>query len=249
MNLILFEIDEAGKPLSGWDKRTAHLLKVLRKRAGDVFDAGILGGSLGTGKIEAVRLDGSILYSLDLREEPPPRIPVRMGVGFPRPIQLRRLLRDLSNLGLLAIDLLGTDLGEKSYRDTKLLSDGGAHAALVEGAVQARDTRLPALRAYPDVAAWVEERPWEKGQDRAALSPILVAADNVRPEGSFANLAPMRRPVVLAIGAERGWTNHERDILERAGFTRLSLGGRALRTETACVAAAALAMEKTGGLD
>jgi hypothetical protein len=28
------------------------------------------------------------------------------------------------------------------------------------------------------------------------------------------------------------------DLLETAGFTRLSLGSRALRTETACVAAA-----------
>jgi RsmE family RNA methyltransferase len=171
-----------------------------------------------------------------------------MGVGFPRPIQLRRLLRDLSNLGLLAVDLLGTDLGEKSYRDTKLLSDGGARAALVEGAVQARDTRLPVLRSYPDLAAWLVERPWEKGPGRITLSPILVAADNVRPEGSFANLAPMRRSVVLAVGSERGWTNHERDLLEQAGFTRLSLGGRALRTETACIAAAALAMEKIGEL-
>jgi RsmE family RNA methyltransferase len=248
MNLILFEVDELGKPLSRWDKRTVHLLKVLHKQAGDTFDAGILGGSLGTGKIESVRLDGSILCSLDLREDPPARIPVRMGVGFPRPIQLRRLLRDLSNLGLLAIDLLGTDLGEKSYRDTRLLSDGGARAALVEGAVQARDTRLPVLRSYPDIAAWLAERPWEKGPGRVTLAPILVAADNVRPEGSFTNLAPMRRPMVLVIGSERGWTNHERDMLERAGFTRLSLGGRALRTETACVAAAALAMEKIGEL-
>ncbi|MDR1587884.1 MAG: 16S rRNA (uracil(1498)-N(3))-methyltransferase [Treponema sp.] len=248
MNLILFEVDELGKPLSRWDKRTVHLLKVLHKQQGDTFDAGVLGGGLGTGKIESVRLDGSILCSLDLREDPPARIPVRMGVGFPRPIQLRRLLRDLSNLGLLAVDLLGTDLGEKSYRDTKLLSDGGARAALVEGAVQARDTRLPVLRSYPDIAAWVAERPWEKGPGRITLAPILVAADNIRPEGSFANLAPMRRPMVLAIGSERGWTNHERDMLEQAGFTRLSLGGRALRTETACIAAAALAMEKIGEL-
>jgi RsmE family RNA methyltransferase len=248
MNLILFEADEAGKPLSRWDERTAHLIKVLRKQAGDTFDAGILGGSLGTGKIESIRLDGSIMFSLDLKEDPPARVQIRMGVGFPRPVQLRRLLRDLSNLGLLALDLLGTDLGEKSYRDTKLLSDGGARTALIEGAVQARDTRLPVLRSYPDIAAWLAERPWEKGPGRITLAPLLVAADNVRPEGSFANLAPMRRPMVLAVGSERGWTNHERDLLETAGFTRLSLGSRALRTETACIAAAALAMEKIGEL-
>jgi RsmE family RNA methyltransferase len=56
------------------------------------------------------------------------------------------------------------------------------------------------------------------------------------------------RPVVLAIGAERGWSDRERDMLEKAGFLRLSLGDRALRTETACVAATVIAIEKIGGL-
>jgi RsmE family RNA methyltransferase len=54
--------------------------------------------------------------------------------------------------------------------------------------------------------------------------------------------------VVLAIGSERGWSDYERDLLEEAGFLRLSLGSRALRTETACIAAAVLAIEKIGEL-
>jgi len=145
VNIILFDPTEIGKPLPRRDERTLHLLKVLHKKAGDTFDAGIVGGNLGIGRIDTVRLDGSVVYSLDLREEPPPRYPVRIAVGFPRPIQIRRLLRDLSNMGLEAVDLIGTELGEKSYRDTKLLTDGGARAALIEGAVQARDTRIPVL--------------------------------------------------------------------------------------------------------
>jgi RsmE family RNA methyltransferase len=246
MNIILFEPREVGKPLPRRDERTDHLLKVLRKKAGDTFEAGVLGGGLGTGRIEAIRLDGSVVYTLDLRLPPPPRLPLRLGVGFPRPIQLKRLLRDLSSLGFGGIDLMGTDLGEKSYRDTKLLSDGGARAALIEGAVQARDTGLPELRVYPDMAAWLGERPWDRD---SRTGPLLIAADNVRPEGSMAHLSPMRRAMVLAVGSERGWSDRERDMLEEAGFLRLSLGKRALRTETACVAAAILAMEKIGELD
>ncbi|MDR0624508.1 MAG: 16S rRNA (uracil(1498)-N(3))-methyltransferase, partial [Treponema sp.] len=118
MNLILFEPRELGKALPRRDPRTIHLLKVLRKKAGDGFDAGILGGCRGAGRIEKINLDGSVMISLNAGEEPPPRLPLRVGVGFPRPIQLRRLLRDLSNLGVRAIDLFGTELGEKSYRDT-----------------------------------------------------------------------------------------------------------------------------------
>jgi len=245
------------------DERTLHLLKVLRKKAGDTFDAGIIGGNMGIGHIDAVRLDSSVVYSLDLRQEPPPRYPVRMAVGFPRPIQIRRLLRDLSNMGLEAVDLIGTELGEKSYRDTKLLTDGGARAALVEGAVQARDTRIPVLSVYSCLEDWLAGRPWDRPSESEkpgrplwsiyaggslSRSPILIALDNVRPEGSLALLSALGQPMVMAVGCERGWSDREREALEKAGFLRLSMGERALRTETACVAAAVLALEKIGAL-
>jgi 16S rRNA U1498 N3-methylase RsmE len=263
VNIILFEPHEMGKPLRRRDKRTVHLLKVLHKKAGDSFEAGMLGGNRGTGFIESVKLDGSVVYVLNLKEEPPPRYPVRLGLGFPRPIQIRRILRDLSNLGLEAADLFGTELGEKSYRETKLFTDGGARAALIEGAVQARDTRIPFLSAWQTLEGWLEERPWDKppegenlpgpntrlpGPGRPRASPILVAADNVRPEGTFANLSAFGQSLVVAIGSERGWSDRERDELEAAGFLRLSMGDRALRTDTACTAAAVLALEKIGAL-
>jgi RsmE family RNA methyltransferase len=248
VNIVLFEPHEVEEPLKKRDERAIHLLKVLRKKTGDEFNAGILGGRLGTGRIESIETDG-LRFTLNLREDPPPRFPLRMAVGFPRPIQLRRILRDLSNMGLEAIDLLGTDLGEKSYRDAKLLSDGGARNALIEGAVQARDTRLPLLRVFRDVAAWLKERPWEKppqATDAPGPEPLLLIMDNVRPQGSFASLNTKGRPLVITIGSERGWSDRERGHLETAGFLRLSLGKRALRTETACIASASLAMAKMG---
>jgi RsmE family RNA methyltransferase len=249
MNLILFEEYELGKSLSRRDERTVHLLKVLRKKPGDSFEAGILGGGRGAGRIEKTGLDGSLFVSLHIEEPAPPRLPLRVAAGFVRPIQVRRLLRDLSNLGISAIDLVGTDTGEKSYQDTKLMKDGGARAALIEGAVQSRDTTIPSLAVFPSLDAWLEGRPWEGAEHGPRTVPLLVAADNVRPEGAMARIGPTRRPVVLAVGSERGWTDRERNALEAAGFTRLSLGGRALRTETACLAAAVLVLEKIGELD
>jgi RsmE family RNA methyltransferase len=248
VNLFLFEKHELGRNLPRRDERTIHLLKVLHKKAGDVFDAGILGGMWGTGRIEKINLDGSLFVSLEVNEIPPPRMPIRVGVGFPRPIQIRRLLRDLSNLGVEAIDLVGTELGEKSYRNTKLLEDGGARAALVEGAVQARDTNIPALAVFENLEIWLKERPWDKHQDSRRI-PLLLAMDNALPEGALSRLSHTKRPMVLAVGSERGWSQRERDLFEEAGFLRMSLGSRALRTETACVAAVTLALEKIGGLE
>ena len=244
MNIILFEEHELGRSLPRRDERTIHLLKVLHKKPGDEFEAGILGGMRGTGRIEKINIDGSVFVTVTATEPPSPRLRLRMAVSFVRPIQLRRIFRDLSNIGVSAIDLTGTELGEKSYRDTKLLNDGGSNAALVEGAVQARDTIIPDLKIYENLGAWLKERPWEKTEMCANRIPLLLAMDNIRAEGSFFNLSPTSRPAVVAIGPERGWSDREREMFEQAGFLRLSMGDRALRTETACVAAAALALEK-----
>jgi 16S rRNA (uracil1498-N3)-methyltransferase len=243
VNIILLEEHELGRNLSRRDERTIHLVKTLHKKAGDVFEAGILGGMRGTGKIEKINFDGSIFFTINANEPPPPRLPLRVAVGFVRPIQIRRLLRDLSNIGVSAVDLVGTELGEKSYRDTKLLEDGGAHAALVEGAVQARDTCIPELAVFDSLDKWLRQAPWKNDNDRH--SPLLAAMDNVRPEGSIFNIGA-NRSAVLAVGPERGWSDRERELFEQAGFLRLSMGNRALRTETACAAAAALVMGKIG---
>ena len=254
MNIILFEAHELTRPLARKDERTIHLLKVLRKRVGDSFEAGILEGERGTGRIENIRLDGSVSFSLSLNEEILPDLyPLCLAVGFARPIQIRRILRDLSSMGVEAVNFMGTELGEKSYRDTKLFSDGGARSAMIEGAAQARDTRIPLLRVYKNLDEWLNERPWDKTRDGEEYNPfkvrpLLIAADNIRPEGSMANLSALGQPMVLAIGSERGWTDGERERLESAGFLRLSLGDRALRTETACIVAATIALEKMGVL-
>jgi RsmE family RNA methyltransferase len=256
VNIILLEEHELGRSLPRRDERTIHLLKVLRKKTGDIFEAGILGGMKGTGRIEKINFDGSVFITIEETEPPPGRLQMRMAVGFVRPIQIRRILRDLSSIGVSAIDLIGTDLGEKSYRDTKLLNDGGAHAAVVEGAVQARDTIIPDISVYECLDNWLNDQPWEKKRDAHSGTrgislmrvPLLFALDNVRPEGSLFHINQTSRPAVLAVGPERGWSDRERELFEKAGFLRLSMGNRALRTETACVAAASLAMEKMGEL-
>ena len=42
MNLIIFDPCEIGGPLPKRDDRAIHLVKVLRKKAGDAFDAGFV---------------------------------------------------------------------------------------------------------------------------------------------------------------------------------------------------------------
>ncbi|GMO36153.1 MAG: 16S rRNA (uracil(1498)-N(3))-methyltransferase [Termitinemataceae bacterium] len=236
MNIILFNSEEIDKPLACRDPRAVHILKVLHKKSGDSFDAGVIGGKTGTAKIKSISKNDDISFSLNLTTESRERLSVYIGVGFVRPIQLRRLLRDLCSMGVAGIDLFGTELGDKNYTRTNLFKDGGAQQALIEGAVQGRDTILPELSVYHSLHEWLNIC-----TEKHAAS-LKIVCDNVDTQNVFqkSNKNACKK-IVLAIGSERGWSEHERGLFADAGFLPKSLGCRALRTETACIAACALA--------
>jgi RsmE family RNA methyltransferase len=74
-----------------------------------------------------------------------------------------------------------------------------------------------------------------------------VALDNYEaalPLGDWP-LAP-DQPIVLALGAERGWSAAERELLRVRCFGLTHLGSRVLRTETAVIAAVAIIRAKLG---
>ena len=144
MNICLFDKDEISKPLSFDDKRGSHLLEVLHKKQGDDFTAGIVGGASGVATI--TRIDESarqIFFEFKATGDGKPLNPLKMIVGFPRPIQLRRLLRDVAALGVSELHLTGTELGEKSYMQSDLAQPQAARELLLEGTVQAGSTHVP----------------------------------------------------------------------------------------------------------
>jgi 16S rRNA U1498 N3-methylase RsmE len=153
------------------DGRAKHVLEVLHKQVGDTFEAGIVGGAAGTATVTG--MDGGFLrFTFTPQSDGRPLYPLTMVVGFVRPIQLRRLFRDMAALGVGALHLCGTDLGEPSYRDSTVVTGGAAERLLLEGAAQAKSTHAPALFVH--------------GSLRAALdavgnsAPLRVGCDNVR---------------------------------------------------------------------
>jgi 16S rRNA (uracil1498-N3)-methyltransferase len=59
---------------------------------------------------------------------------------------------------------------------------------------------------------------------------------------------PAASAISLAIGPEGGFSATEREILVAAGYQRVRLGPRVLRTETAALVAIALLQAKFGDL-
>ena len=244
MNICLFTEEECTRIIPRKDERAEHIIKVLHKNTGDSFDAGIIGGKAGKATITNISNDG-ISFSFVPESDGKPLYPLTLIIGFPRPIQLRRLLRDVAGLGAEQVILVGTELGEKSYLKSNVVQDGGAYQMLLDGTAQAASTHIPELSVEESL-----EKALSRLQDFAPDS-ALVALDNRRATNSLSKWLNQTNPnkVVAAIGSERGWTEHERDILERYGFTLCSMGTRVLRTETATTVASSIILDKFGVLN
>lgn len=255
MNLLLLEPGE--RALDRRDTRARHIRTVLKLRVGDEVRAGEVGGALGTARIVA---EESGRYTLDFepRALPIPPPPVCLVLGHPRPIVLRRLLRDLAAIGPAGVVVTHTDLGEKSYYESNLWAD--VRTPLLDGASQGGTTLLPVVRrarslheaaaeartivagalvaGEPGSAGGGPEDARHTGSSPEPLRLVLHAEQPAAPSlvRTLGTLDP-GTPLVLAVGSERGWTPREVDTLGELRYTAASLGRRVLRTETAAIAA------------
>jgi RNA methyltransferase, RsmE family len=250
MNIVALEPEEVGARLPRSDRRWEHIKKILKKGPGDRLAAGLLGGSplLGEAIVRELEDDHLVLDFEPFSGEaavPPSLAPLILVLGFPRPIQANRILKDLTSLGVSAIHLTGTELGEKSYAQSTLFKEKDFRAPLVEGAEQAGNPRLPEVRTHWTLSRCMEAL--ESGRSygsRVFLHPY-------GEQGRMGELgrdggATLKAPITLAIGSERGWTDAELELLRAAGFEARSLGSRILKTETAATAAVVLALASLG---
>lgn len=248
MNICLFTKEELDRPLPAKDERAEHIIKVLHKKAGDTFTAGIIGGESGIATITAID-SGGVHYTFTAAGEGKPLLPLVLVVGFPRPIQLRRLLRDAASLGVCQVHLTATALGDKSYMKSTLLQKGAADRMLLEGAAQAGSTRAPALFMHRRLDECLNAVAGNEGAVRIALDnvrPVMPLAEYLKSlHFSPSHSSPAAR-YIAAIGAERGWTDDERALFTSSGWTLCSMGNRILRTETAAVCAASIILSITG---
>ena len=236
MNLILFSREEARRPLPLSDPRAVHILRTLRRRPGDRFDAGIIDGPRGKATLTSVG-ERELAFSLETGATPPPLFPLTLIVGIPRPQTARQILREATALGVEALWMTGTERGEGSYRASRLWTTGEYRRHLVAGAEQAFCTRLPLVRLFDDLDASLAALD-ERGE--------RLALDNYEATASLANLTIRAPSASLAVGSERGWAPAERLALRAHGFVLVHLGRRVLRTATACTAGIALTLAGMG---
>ncbi len=241
MNIVLFsKADNLFFPLH--DERAKHILTVLKKQKGDTFDAGIENGDAGIATITTIDNNG-ISFTFSATSNGKPLFPIEMIVGFVRPIQLKRLFRDVASLGVKKLHLVGTELGEKSYMHSKVVERGTAYNALRDGSIQAKSTHITELVVHNSVQECLHSIDLNSNNVRICL-------DNIQPQISlFEHLQEKNateKTIYAAIGSERGWSEKERILFKDSNFTLCSMGQRVLRTETATTVALSIMLQSMG---
>ena len=235
MNIILFEKNElVGETVIMDGDRARHIVKILRSKPGDTLKVGMIEGEIGKGVITdlskkqpyRVRLE----VSLTEKNINKPRIDIML--AMPRPIMLKRILSQATELGVGAFYIVNAKRVEKSFWDSNLMDPVNYRQHLRKGLEQAIDTRLPEVHFCKGFKPFMDKKiPGLKND----YEHLLLAHPGCILSISEAIREPNGR-VLLAVGPEGGWIDYEVKLMTESGFTGFSIGSRILRVDTAVVA-------------
>ena len=147
MNLILLTRDELDAGLDCTDERVTHIWEVLKCGPNDWFDIGIENGPRGKARM-SLSQDGLGVFEYTEGSAPPDLFPITLIVGMPRPQTARRLLREMTSIGVARLWFAVTDRGEKGYASSKLWTTGEYRRHVKQGVEQAFCTRLPDIQRF-----------------------------------------------------------------------------------------------------
>ena len=270
MNRILFEKDEIVEGRATFsDERAEHVLNVLHGEVGQVLKTGELDGLIGTSVITEIRdrheraegsaqrgsglLAGTVVVECTHTESAPEPW-FDLVLAPPRPRALKRLLPQLTALGVGKIVLVGAEKVEKSFWGAQLLKPEIYRPLLVDGLMQCGTSRVPTIRCERNFRRYAETQMADEfaGSEKIVAHPGACAnsiskgqkPENANSQQPTANYQLPTANFVFAIGPEGGWTEDEVALIESKGFIRHSLGSRILRTDTATIALIAQFMGK-----
>jgi len=217
-------------------QQVIHIKEVLKSKVGDSLTIGELGGCIGKATIAQITNDEIQLKDVTLDKKPPPKLDLTVVLALPRPKVLRRLIMDMTSLGVNKLIIVNSYRSQKSYWQSPLLER--IDEFIFEGLQQAIDT-VPLIveckkRFKPFVEdefpALLVDNKGHKEQGNAVIAHPY-ASQSWKTYLDTANTKDTM-PKVLCIGAEGGWIDYEVDLLCKHGCTAISLGQRILRTET-----------------
>lgn len=212
----------------------AHVNKVLNAKVGDGLKIGQLGGQLGSAIIKAITSDSIQLSDIQLTINPPAKLNLTVVLALPRPKVLRRLIMDMTALGVNDIILINSYRTQKSYWQSPMLAR--LDEFVLEGLQQGIDTIAPRISLQKRFKPFVEDELASLITNRAIVAHPYSALSFAQYRQNLENTEPLHNsalPSMVFIGAEGGWIDYEIELLAEQGCTAVNIGPRILRTEAA----------------
>lgn len=218
-----------------------HLIKVLRATPGYRFVAsdGVSRDVLA----EVQHMDKGIVIAAIVEELPrnnEPQTEIWIAQSLPKADKMDMVIQKCTELGaygFIPFSSARTIVQYDSKKEQRRMERWRKIAK--EAAEQAHRNRVPEVvppvswKRLLELVSRVEQA-WiccERGAQDGLRSALRRHADRLRQQGG------VRGPLMVMIGPEGGYTEEEVAEAERAGCSRVSLGPRILRTETAGMAA------------
>jgi len=231
VNVLLFaDSQRVGDRFLLSPAQSKHVHDVLKAQNGDRLRIGAINGFLGQGLL----VEGSSVQIEDLSTPPPKKICLDIILALPRPKNLRRCLRTLSNYGVQNIHIVHSYRVEKAYWQSPLLETSVIQQALVDGLEIAGDSILPSLQFHRYFKPFVEDVAAEFQHE----CKLITAKDGTNDQQKIRASAS----TIVAIGPEGGFLPYETELFQANGFESINLGTRILSVENALSAVCAFAL-------
>ncbi|PNK61951.1 16S rRNA (uracil(1498)-N(3))-methyltransferase [Psychrobacter sp. FDAARGOS_221] len=204
--------------------QVAHIQQVLKLKVGERLKIGQRNGLIGSAQVAQLSDDQVLLTDVQLESQPPAKLDLRIILALPRPKVLRRLIMDMTAIGVAEIVLVNSYRTDKSYWQSPMLKR--IDEFVQEGLQQGVDTIAPQIHLKKRFKPFVEDE-----------LPAMIAGQRAAVAHPYANKtlselsATHGLPKWLCIGAEGGWIDYEVKLLQAQGCEVISFGDRILRTE------------------
>ncbi|BHH83812.1 16S rRNA (uracil(1498)-N(3))-methyltransferase [Desulforhopalus sp. 52FAK] len=234
MNIILVQEEEIqANTVYLSDNRAEHIVKVLRADVGAKVKLGCVDGKLGLGEICSIKkkYPFEVELRVELSEEMRPKPHLDLILALPRPIMLKRILSQVTALGVGTIFLVNAKRVEKSFWGASILEPSEYRVHLLQGLEQAVDTRVPGVEIHDKFKPFVEDYLPSKIHEYSSL----VCAHPTGDKNLVDVIVGKKGRTLLAIGPEGGWIEYEVEKFAGQKFDCCTIGNRILKVDTAVV--------------
>jgi RsmE family RNA methyltransferase len=226
VNLVLLSEDDfvSADRVCVSGRRYDHIRTVLKAGPGDTVTCGKINGNLGSGIVDEMDTR-RLVMQVTLDRPPPAPVPLILVLALPRPKMLRRIIQNVTALGVKQIFLVNSWRVEKSFWQSPFLQEDQLKSYARLGLEQAKDTMMPQIVKKRFFSRFVKNE-----LPRICVNTRCITA---HPKTGRVCPAGVNQPVTLAVGPEGGWIDLEVQTLADIGFAACGMGPRILTVETA----------------